>query len=216
MDLDFSASDSRNLNLSARPSGAYTDRNVDIDIRLYPQTETPPKRDESKYIANNNGRDSRARENHVSQNRNITFKSDYGEDEPTPLPHTTESANNATLGQDPTYYQRQTSSPSAMFSSGSETCSWSSDNDTDWEDDESDHEHRIGTTVVIKGSNILEEQVLPNFLTKPVLSKMKQELVDRIMVEFWQIFNQEKDFIMYVSYLPQEVGMFPKLIVSQI
>jgi hypothetical protein len=87
-----------------------------------------------------------------------------------------------------------------MSASGSETSSWSSDNDTEWEDDESDDEHRtIGTPVIIGGSNILAELELPSLVTRPVLSKMKQELVDRIMMEFWQIFNQ-KEINMYVSH----------------
>jgi hypothetical protein len=39
---------------------------------------------------------------------------------------------------------------------------------------------------------------LPILTTTPVLSKMKQELVDRIMVEFWEIFNEEKETNLYV------------------
>jgi hypothetical protein len=46
---------------------------------------------------------------------------------------------------------------------------------------------------------MLAELELPNLVTRPVLSKMKQELVDRIMMEFWQIFNQ-KEINMYVSH----------------
>jgi hypothetical protein len=41
---------------------------------------------------------------------------------------------------------------------------------------------------------LFQEQVKDS-LTQPVFSPMKQELIDRIMKEFWVMFNQESEAI---------------------
>jgi hypothetical protein len=222
-DLGLSTSISRKFNVNRLPSQAPTDRNLDMSVRLCPQAETPPKKDsrsqilsndleqgagQSRYVANESGTERKEHQIFMSQNRNIASEPNCDKDiritiEAPPLPCATGSASDTTSREDLAYYQRQTSSPSPTSASGSETCSWPSDNDTDWGDDASDDEHRaIGTPIIIESSNVLVEQELPN-ITKPVLSKMKQELVDRIMVEFWQIFNQEKETNMYNSHSEQ-------------
>jgi len=241
-DPDLSVSGSSKYNLNSLPSQALTDRNLDVNTRLCPleQAETLPKKgprpqilsnvlqgheqgvDQSRYIANESGTERREYQIPVSQNRNTASKPNCDEDiritvEAPPLPCATRSASNTTSEQDLAYYQRQISSPFPMSASESETCSWSSDHDTDWGDDESDDEHRtIGTPLIIEGSNMLAEQELRNLVTKPVLSKMKQELVDRIMVEFWQIFNQGKEINMYVLQNEQSYLQNMKLTVTQI
>lgn len=224
--MDPPVSGSSKFNLNLLQNQALKDRNLGMYTLFssVEQAETPPGEgsrpqilskvlqgydqgaDQSRYISNERETERQEYQIPVSQNCNIASKPNCNDDiritiEALPLPCTTRLASNTTPGQDPTYYQRQTSSPSQMSASGSETCSWASDSNTDWEDDEFDDENRtIGTSVITEGSNTLAEQELPNLITKPLLSKMKHELVDRIMVEFWQIFNQEKEINMYVSY----------------
>jgi len=224
-DLCLSGTISSKFNLNSLPSQVRTDGNQDTNTKPYPAepAEAPPKKasrssgfsnvlqgyeqggDQSKSLANENGTECRDYQIPVSQNLGFASKSHCNEDimssiEAPPLPCATKSVINTTPGQDLTYDQRQPCSPSPFFRSGSETCSWFSDNETDWGDDESDDAHRTIGTLVIEGCNISGKQELPNLVARPVLSKMKQELVDRIMMEFWQIFNQEKEINMYVLH----------------
>jgi hypothetical protein len=234
-DLCLSATISSKTNLKSLPGQVSTDRNLDMNTKLYPgePAETPPKKvsrssvlsnvlrgheqggDQSKSMANENGTERRDFQIPVSQNLGFASKHHCNEDIRTsiealptvPLLCATKSVINTTPGHDLTYDdQQQPPSPSPFFRSASETCSWFSDDETDWGDDESDDAHRTIGTLVIEGSNILGEQELPNLVSRPVLSKMKQELVDRIMVEFWQIFNQEKEINMYVSHCHTAIG----------
>jgi hypothetical protein len=115
-----------------------------------------------------------------------------------PLWYSIRSLKNATSEQPLACDTRQSSSSSIMSSSGSQTSCCLSDNDTDWGDDESDDD----TPNIMSGfgqrSIDSTGGELPVFATTPVLSKIKQELVDRIMVQFWEIFNQEKETNLYV------------------
>jgi hypothetical protein len=102
-----------------------------------------------------------------------------------------------------------------LFASSSETCSKPPGNDTEWEGDLSDDDYQtIDTPGVIEDSIILMGRIFLKLVTKPVLSKMKQELVDRIMVEFWQIFNQGMGTNMYVSHSEQLYYQNTKLTVT--
>jgi hypothetical protein len=112
--------------------------------------------------------------------------------EASPLPYDTKQVINTTPEPNLVDTQPQSSCVSSFSRSGSETCSWVSSDETDWGDDEIDDFH------VLKRNGISGEEDLSNHVTGPVLSKVKQELVDRLMVEFWQIFNQEDKFKVYV------------------
>jgi hypothetical protein len=192
--LCLSATISSKSNLNSLPSQVPTDRNLDMNTKLYrvEPAETPPKkaprssglsnvlqgheqgRDQSKSMANENGTERQDYQNLVPQNLGFAAKHHCNEDilisiEALPLLCATKSVINTTQGQDLTYDQGQPSSPSPFFRSGSETCSWFSDNETDWGDDESDDAHRTIGTLVIEGSNISGEQELPNLVAGPVL-----------------------------------------------
>ena len=79
-----------------------------------------------------------------------------------------------------------------MSGSSSQTSSCLFDNDTDWGDDDSDDD--ISNIIPGFGQRRINSTggERPVLSTAPVLSKMKQELVDRIMDQFWETFNQEK------------------------
>ena len=223
--LSLSVSDTNNFNLHSLQSQSLTVNNLGMNFQLCPleEAENLPKMDsrsqillnvlegyeqsatQPRNITSESGSEHREYQIPASQDGNTLSKPNCDTDirisiEARPLPCTTRSVSNTRSGREFPYYRRQTSSPSPMTASESETCPWSSDNDTDWGDDEPDDENRtIGAPVIIEGSNVLAEQELPNRVTRPVLSKMKQELVDRLMVEFWQIFNQEQEINRYVS-----------------
>ena len=84
------------------------------------------------------------------------------------------------------------------FSSRSNTWSSFTDDDTDWgEDDVTSSVQDLyfaGFSSYSKEDCLSQEEVKDN-LTRPVISPMKQELIDRIMKEFWVIFNQESEAV---------------------
>ncbi|CAD6444602.1 f8c9ece0-bf87-47e0-874a-78644042707a [Sclerotinia trifoliorum] len=79
----------------------------------------------------------------------------------------------------------------------SNSCSpWSSDDDTDLEDDESDREgHTAKTEISTKSNASTTENQAPGFDTHPFFFKLKYELIDSIMLEFWEYFNRREETI---------------------
>lgn len=75
----------------------------------------------------------------------------------------------------------------------SDTHTSSSDNDTDWEEDEmADSLHKVRASTLHQASQSPQSSNIEH-LIKPILSPMKGELVDRMMNEFWAVFNQDND-----------------------
>ncbi|KAJ8067322.1 hypothetical protein OCU04_004675 [Sclerotinia nivalis] len=76
----------------------------------------------------------------------------------------------------------------------SESCSsWSSDDDTDLGEDESDREgHTARMNIPTKTNPPMMENQAPCFDTQPLFSKLKHELTDPIMPELWKLFNGKK------------------------
>lgn len=84
-------------------------------------------------------------------------------------------------------------------SPGSETSSCFSDYETDDESGESTEEYsNMDTYTSIICREDLTGRGASSVNTQRILSSMETELVERIMLEFWEIFNQEREAIMYV------------------
>jgi hypothetical protein len=82
-------------------------------------------------------------------------------------------------------------------SSRSNTLSSFTEDDTDWGEDEIDgsvHDLHFSSFSAFSKEEVLSQEVKDS-LMRPVFSPMKQKLIDRIMKEFWVIFNQESEAI---------------------
>jgi hypothetical protein len=83
-------------------------------------------------------------------------------------------------------------SPSGS-SKGSDTPISSSDNDEDWDEDEmTDSLHEIRVPTLPQAGQTHQASSLEH-LINPMLTPMKRGLVDRLMNEFWAVFNQDND-----------------------
>ncbi|KAF7870262.1 hypothetical protein EAF04_004010 [Stromatinia cepivora] len=87
----------------------------------------------------------------------------------------------------------------------SESCSsWSSDDDTDLGDDESDREgHTAKMDLPTKINASVTENQAPCFDTHPLFSKLKHELMNPIMLEFWELFIGKKETIRFDNNIIQ-------------
>jgi hypothetical protein len=87
-------------------------------------------------------------------------------------------------------------SPQGESSSRNNTLSSLADDDTDWGEDELTGNiqdlHFPGFSAIAR-DGLLSQDQMEESLTRPIFSPMKQELIDRIMKEFWVIFNQETE-----------------------
>jgi hypothetical protein len=89
----------------------------------------------------------------------------------------------------PTVPASRVSSPS---STGFDTLSSFSDEETDWGEDESDTSVcPIGTSTSSQNEGSRGRLNGERDLIAPILSPVKQAVVDRIMKKFWEIFNAE-------------------------
>jgi hypothetical protein len=83
-------------------------------------------------------------------------------------------------------------------SSRSNTLSSFTDDDSDYGESEANGSvqdlYFSGFSAFSQKEFLFQEQVKDS-LTQPVFSSMKQELIDRIMKEFWVMFNQESEAI---------------------
>jgi hypothetical protein len=78
-------------------------------------------------------------------------------------------------------------------SDGSDSLTSASNNDTDWDEDEiADSLHKLRASTLPQASQPPQSSSIEH-LVKPILSPMKRELVDRMMNEFWAVFNQDND-----------------------
>jgi hypothetical protein len=85
-----------------------------------------------------------------------------------------------------------TSRVSPPSSTGFDTLSSFSDEETDWGEDESDISlYNIGTARVSQNSGTQGHINGEQDLVRPVLSPVKQAVVDRVMKKFWAIFYAE-------------------------
>jgi hypothetical protein len=83
---------------------------------------------------------------------------------------------------------------SGSSSSRSNTLSYLTEDETDWGEDEiinSVHDLDFSSFSSISQEDCLSQARVEDSLTRPVFSPIKQALIDRIMKEFWIIFNQE-------------------------
>jgi hypothetical protein len=81
-------------------------------------------------------------------------------------------------------------------SSRSNTLSSFTDDDSDWGDDEaygSAHDLHFSSFSAFSSKVALSQEQVKDSLTHPVFSPMKKELINRLMKEFWVIFNQENE-----------------------
>jgi hypothetical protein len=77
-------------------------------------------------------------------------------------------------------------------STGFETHSSFSDEETDWGEDESDTSlYPVGTSTSSQNEGTWGHLNGERDLIKPILSPVKQAVVDRIMKKFWEVFNAE-------------------------
>jgi hypothetical protein len=86
-------------------------------------------------------------------------------------------------------------------SSRSNTLSSFTDDNSDWGEDEANgsvQDLYFPGFSAFSQKEVLSQEQVKDSLTRPVFSPMKQELIDRIMKEFWVIFNQESEAIQYV------------------
>jgi hypothetical protein len=90
----------------------------------------------------------------------------------------------------------QSSSVQGEPSSRTNTLSSITEDDTDWGDDEITGSlqdlHFPGFSAFSKEKSPSQD-LMKESLTQPIFSPMKQALTDRIMKEFWDIFNQESE-----------------------
>jgi hypothetical protein len=84
-------------------------------------------------------------------------------------------------------------------SSRTNTLSSFTEDDTDWGEDEMTGSlrdfHFSGFSELSRESLSSQDQI-KDTLTRRVFSPMQQQLIDRIMKEFWAIFDQERDAIL--------------------
>jgi hypothetical protein len=85
-----------------------------------------------------------------------------------------------------------TLSVSLPSSTGFDTLSSFSDEETDWGEDESDTSlYPIYTPISAQNQGTWGRLNGERDLIKPILSPVKQAVVDRIMKKFWEVFNAE-------------------------
>lgn len=108
------------------------------------------------------------------------------------------SDDNSSLPTKPTPLEttgdKQVANMSPVSTTGSDSCSPLSDYETDLEEDEG-----TGTIPGVDLSSVPLSRVSSSDracgdVISRILSPVKQELLDRMMTEFWVIFNQENDF----------------------
>jgi hypothetical protein len=83
-------------------------------------------------------------------------------------------------------------------SSRSNTLSYFTEDETDWGEDEFNNSVQdldFSSFSSISQEDCFSQAQVKDTLTRPVFSPMKQALIDRIMKEFWIIFNQETEGI---------------------
>jgi hypothetical protein len=83
-------------------------------------------------------------------------------------------------------------------SSRSNTLSYFTEDETDWGEEEANNsgqEIYFSSFSSISQKDCLSQAQVKDSLTQPVFSPMKLALIDRIMKEFWIIFNQETEGI---------------------
>jgi hypothetical protein len=84
------------------------------------------------------------------------------------------------------------SSVSPPSSTGFDTLSSFSDEETDWAEDESDISFdRIGTSISAQNQGTQGHLNGERDLIRSMLTPVKQAVMDRIMKKFWEIFNAE-------------------------
>jgi hypothetical protein len=91
--------------------------------------------------------------------------------------------------------QKLSSSPYADFSPGGDTPSSITDEDTDWSEDDINNSPQSSRVYYFSKTDQLDQGEIKETLVAPILSPFKKQLIDRIMKEFWVIFNQENEII---------------------
>jgi hypothetical protein len=89
--------------------------------------------------------------------------------------------------------QKLSSSQHADFSPGCDTPSSTTDDDTDWDEDDTNNSPQSSHIYRISRTDELDQEEIKESLVAPMLSPFKKQLIDRIMKEFWVIFNQESE-----------------------
>jgi hypothetical protein len=91
--------------------------------------------------------------------------------------------------------QKLSSSQHADFSPGCDTSSSITDDDTDWDEDDTNNSPQSSHVYRFSRTDELDQEEIKETLVAPMLLPFKKQLIDRIMKEFWVIFNQESDII---------------------
>jgi hypothetical protein len=91
--------------------------------------------------------------------------------------------------------QNLSSSQHADFSPGGDTLSSTTDDDTDWDEDDTNNSPQSSHIYRFSRTDELDQEEIKETLVAPMLSPFKKQLIDRIMKEFWVIFNQESETI---------------------
>ena len=94
-----------------------------------------------------------------------------------------------------THTQKLSSSQHADFSPGCDIFSWTTDDATDWDEDDTYNSPQSSHVYRFSRTDEFDPEEIKETLVAPMLSPFKKQLIDRIMKEFWVIFNQESEII---------------------
>jgi hypothetical protein len=91
--------------------------------------------------------------------------------------------------------QKLSSSQHSDFSPDCDTISSTTDDDTDWDEDDTNNSPQSSHVYRFSRADELDQEEIKETLVAPMLSPFKKQLIDRITKEFWVIFNQESEII---------------------
>jgi hypothetical protein len=91
--------------------------------------------------------------------------------------------------------QKLSSSQHTDLSPGCDTPSSTTDDNTDWDEDDTNNSPQSSHVYRFSRTDELDQEEIKETLVAPMLLPFKEQLIDRIMKEFWFIFNQESEII---------------------
>jgi hypothetical protein len=91
--------------------------------------------------------------------------------------------------------QKLSSNQHADFSPGCDTLPSTTDDDTNWDEDDNNNSPQSSHIYRFSRTNELDQEEIKETWVAPMLSPFKKQLIDRIMKEFWAVFNQESEII---------------------